>query len=86
LTAAYASQVRLSALDIYAAAALGVFRPLSDEWVPLHPRFRKMLESAADYTNLNVLPELLEHREFIYRRHIGGPSQLQLHPTETTMG
>jgi len=58
---------RPTALDIYAASALGVLSPLPDDVCPLHPRIRRMLDSAAEHIGWAIPEELLAHREFVYR-------------------
>jgi glutathione S-transferase len=67
---------RLSALDIYVAAALGVFAPLPDEVCPMRPALRAAFESVEPELLAALAPELLEHRDFVYREHLGLPIEL----------
>jgi len=67
---------RLTALDIYSAAALHVIAPLPVEQCPegqmLRPSFEWLRAELGD----GVPPELLEHRQLVYERHLELPIQL----------
>lgn len=67
---------QLSALDIYLAAALNVFAPLPQDLCPMRPSLRATFESVEPEVLAAVAPELLEHRDFIYREHLGLPMVL----------
>ncbi len=67
---------RLTALDIYIAAALNTFAPLPHDLCPMRPALRAAFESVEPDLRAAVTPELLEHRDFIYREHLGLPMEL----------
>jgi glutathione S-transferase len=67
---------RLTALDIYAAAALASFSPLPQEMCPLVPEVRAFLTALTDDTRDLLPAELLAHREFIYQQHLELPVRL----------
>lgn len=66
----------ISALDIYWAGMSHLIEPLSAEDCPMLEEFRPM------YINLNqeiadaASTELMKHREFIYREHLGLPMDI----------
>jgi len=66
----------LSALDIYVAAALAVFVPLSPDVCPMIPAMRQAFESIDPVVRAAVSPELLDHRDFMYERHLTLPISL----------
>jgi glutathione S-transferase len=64
----------LTALDIYAATALGVFAPLPEALCPgMHPAMRRAFETAAREGGTVVPAALLAHRDRMYTRHLGLP-------------
>jgi glutathione S-transferase len=67
----------LTALDLYAATALGTLAPLPDDQCRgLHPAMRHALESAAPDLREALPRVLIEHRDRVFARHIGLPVQL----------
>ncbi|HEY4186048.1 MAG TPA: hypothetical protein VGP07_13320 [Polyangia bacterium] len=60
----------LTALDIYAAVAMGVFAPLPEEQCPMAPPFRQAFSTLDDELRAAVPAALLAHRDFIYDRHL----------------
>jgi glutathione S-transferase len=68
---------RLSVLDIYLATSLAPFAPLSQEQCPgMHPAMRHAFETASPELNAAVPAALREHRDIVYRRHLGLPIEL----------
>jgi glutathione S-transferase len=68
---------RLTVLDVYLASTLGVISPMPPEQCPgLLPAIRHALESAAPGVRAGVPAILLEHRDFMYERHLGLPVEL----------
>ena len=62
---------KLSALDLYAAAAMNTFAPMSEELCPMLPPIRSAFESMQ--SELPALPTLLAHRQRIYEQHLELP-------------
>jgi hypothetical protein len=60
---------RLTAVDIHAAAAMGVLVPLPEEQCAMLPAFRNAVTTDND-TRSGVPPALIVHRDFIYDRHL----------------
>jgi glutathione S-transferase len=69
---------RLTALDIYAAAAFGVLSPPGEvQCVGMHPAIRHAFETGAPDDVRATLPAVLcEHRDRMYARHLGAPVEL----------
>ncbi|HVA79786.1 MAG TPA: glutathione binding-like protein [Candidatus Binataceae bacterium] len=67
---------RLSAADVYWAAFAALVRPLPDELCPMFPRMRKLYYCADPLVCAATTPQLLEHRDFIYRQHLELPVDL----------
>jgi glutathione S-transferase len=67
---------RLTALDIYSAAFMAIFRPLPPEQCPLPETLRAAFESLDPATRAALDPILLEHRDRIYREHLELPLSL----------
>jgi glutathione S-transferase len=67
---------RFSALDIYAATALGPLLPLPDDLCPMLPQVRRIFEPMAEQMRELIPTALLTHREFVYRRHLSLPVEL----------
>jgi hypothetical protein len=66
----------LSAVDIYWAAMAGIVAPLPDDQCPMGDGMRGMYASP-DTTVAGALdPALLEHRDFVYAKHMGLPVDL----------
>jgi hypothetical protein len=66
----------LSALDVYVAAALGVLAPLSPDVCPMVPAMRQAFESIEPAVRAAVSRQLIEHRDFMYERHLTFPISL----------
>jgi glutathione S-transferase len=72
---AYFFEDRVTALDIYAAAAVNIFEPPPHELCPMLPVVRGAFESMRG--ELTPPPsELLAHRERMYERHLERPMVL----------
>ena len=67
---------RLSALDIYAAAMLGIASPMPDDLCPMPDSMRAMYGATHPMIDAALDPALLEHRDFVYRTHMGLPVEL----------
>jgi glutathione S-transferase len=67
---------RLTALDLYSAAMLGITAPLSQELCPMSAPMRAMYGSPHPALQAALDPALLEHRDRIYRDHMGLPIEL----------
>lgn len=66
----------LSALDIYVATALSVLAPLSAEVCPMVPAMRQAFESIEPAVRDAVSSQLIEHRDFMFERHLTLPISL----------
>jgi glutathione S-transferase len=68
----------LTALDIYAAAALAVLSPPGEaQCVGMHPAIRHAFATGAPDDVRAALPGVLrEHRDLVYKRHLGAPVEL----------
>jgi glutathione S-transferase len=67
---------RLSALDLYSAAMLGIAAPLPHEACPMSAPMRAMYGSTHPLLEAALDPALLEHRDRVYRDHMGLPVEL----------
>jgi glutathione S-transferase len=67
---------RLSALDVYSAAFLVMFRPLPPEQCPMPDALRERFEAVDDETRAALDPILVEHRDLVYARHLPLPVSL----------
>jgi glutathione S-transferase len=68
---------RLSALDIYLATALAVVAPMPEDECPgVPPALRRAFETAYPDIAATVPVALREHRDLIYRRHLGLPVEV----------
>jgi glutathione S-transferase len=67
---------RLSALDIYWAAFAALIQPLPDELCKMSPGFRRMYVCTHPTITAEVGPQLLAHRDFIYRESLELPLDL----------
>jgi len=67
---------RLSAADIYWAAFAALVKPLPDELCPMLPRMRVLYDCKDRRVVDATSPELLAHRDFIYREHLELPVAL----------
>ncbi|WP_370156595.1 hypothetical protein [Ferrovibrio sp.] len=66
----------LTAVDIYAAAFMTLFRPLPQELCPMDAATRAAFGSLDAGTAAALDPRLLAHRELIYTRHLELPLSL----------
>ncbi|MDJ0849417.1 MAG: hypothetical protein QNK04_13675 [Myxococcota bacterium] len=66
----------LTALDIYSATFMALFRPLPPEQCPMPEPLREAFESSDDETAAALDPILLEHRDRIYAEHLELPLTL----------
>jgi glutathione S-transferase len=66
----------ISAVDIYSAAFMAYFKPLSAEHCPMHEPMRSVFEALDEETQAALDPILLEHRDFIYSQHLALPLSL----------
>jgi hypothetical protein len=62
---------RLTALDLYSAAAMNIFAPPPDELCPMLPLVRAGFESMRG--DVEVPKELVAHRDLVYARHLELP-------------
>jgi len=67
---------RLSALDLYSAAMLGIAAPLPEALCAMPAPMRAMYGSTHPVLAAALDPLLLEHRDQIYRDHMGLPVEL----------
>jgi glutathione S-transferase len=65
---------RLTALDLYSAAAMGTIAPLPDELCPMMPIIRDVFD--ATRREIEAPEALLSHRDRVYREHFELPVQL----------
>lgn len=66
----------LTAVDIYGATAMAMFRPLPPEQCPMMELIRPTLEAMDDATAKALDPILLEHRDFVYQTYLELPLSL----------
>lgn len=66
----------LTAVDLYSATAMAMFKPLPAELCPMMEFIRPTLEAMDEATAKALDPILLEHRDFIYREHLELPLSL----------
>jgi glutathione S-transferase len=67
---------RLSALDIYSAAFMAIFRPLPPEQCPMPEMLRTAFASLDAETEEALDPILFEHRDRLYAKHLALPLEL----------
>jgi glutathione S-transferase len=67
---------QFSAVDIYSAAFMAMFKPLAEEQCAMHPGVRVGLETLDAPTAQALDPILLEHRDRVYARHLELPLSL----------
>ena len=67
---------RLSALDIYWAAFAAMVSPLPESWCAMPASLRPLYELCDPALRSACSPELLAHRDFVYREHLELPIEL----------
>ncbi len=67
---------RISALDIYWAAFAAVIKPLPHELCPMRQGMRKAYDCADPLILGAMTPQLMAHRDFIYREYLELPVDL----------
>ncbi len=67
---------RLTALDVYSAAALNILAPLPAEQCPEGQMLRPSFEWLRAELGSGIPSRLLEHRQLVYERHLELPIQL----------
>jgi glutathione S-transferase len=67
---------QLSALDIYWAAFAAIIKPLPHELCPMLPRMRRLYECTDPLVRAATTPQLLAHRDFVYREYLELPVDL----------
>lgn len=66
----------LSAVDIYSATFMALFKPLPEEHCRMNPATRAAFEWLDAETAAAIDPVLLEHRDMMYARHLELPLSL----------
>ena len=66
----------LSAVDVYSAAFMALFKPLPQEQCAMSATLRSALEWLNDETRAALDPLLLKHRDMMYTRHLETPLAL----------
>jgi len=66
----------LSAVDVYSATFMALFKPLPEAQCVMSPALRAALEWLNDATRAALDPVLLEHRDMMYTRHLETPLAL----------
>jgi glutathione S-transferase len=66
----------LSAVDIYWAAFAALVKPLPHEICPMSQRIRRLYDCTDSLVRAATTPQLLAHRDFIYREHLELPVDL----------
>ena len=66
----------LTALDIYGATVMAMFRPLPDTHCPMDPATRAAFETCDVATTAALDPVLFEHRDMMYAEHLELPLSL----------
>jgi glutathione S-transferase len=65
-----------SALDVYSATFMALFKPLPDAQCAMEPGVRAAFEWLDDETRAALDPILLAHRDRMYERHLETPLSL----------
>lgn len=73
---AYYVGANLTAVDVYAATVMALFRPLPDEQCPMRKRSRDAFETLDAVTEAALHPILIEHRDRVYAEHLELPLSL----------
>lgn len=66
----------LSAVDVYSAAFMALFKPLPEDQCSMKPYARPVFETLDPQTSNALDPILLKHRDFIYNSYLELPLQL----------
>ena len=66
----------LTAVDVYSATFMALFRPLPHEQCPMDPRTRAAFETSDPQTDAALDDVLLEHRDRMYAQHLELPLAL----------
>ena len=66
----------LTAADVYAATAMALFKPLSQEVCEMNPATRAAFEALDPPTAAALDPVLFAHRDMMYARHLALPLKL----------
>jgi hypothetical protein len=66
----------LTAVDIYSATFMALFKPLPPEQCPMNEAFRPGFESLDEDTEKALDPILIEHRDFVYEEFLELPLTL----------
>jgi glutathione S-transferase len=66
----------MSALDVYSATFMAMFKPLPDADCPMNPGIRATFEWLDAETAAAIDPILFEHRDMMYARHLELPLSL----------
>jgi glutathione S-transferase len=66
----------MTAVDVYSAAFMALFRPLPQEQCQMDSGTRAVFEAGDAQTESALDPILLEHRDMMYRRHLELPLSL----------
>jgi hypothetical protein len=66
----------LSALDVYSATCMAMFKPLPEAQCKMDPTTRAAFETLDDETRAALDPILLEHRAMMYDKHLELPLSL----------
>jgi glutathione S-transferase len=66
----------LTAVDIYSATVMALFKPLPHEQCDMSPRIRAAFETRDEQTEAALDPILLKHRDMIYAQHLELPLAL----------
>lgn len=66
----------LTAVDIYSAAFMALFKPLPPEQCPIPEPLRAAFEDLDEETNRALHPSLLAHRDRVYAEHLALPLSL----------
>jgi glutathione S-transferase len=67
---------QLSAADIYWAAFAAIVKPLPHDLCPMLPGIRKLYDCTDPLVRAATAPQLLAHRDFIYREYLELPVEL----------
>jgi len=67
---------QLTAVDIYSATFMALFKPLPPEHCPIDAANRAVFETSAPATEAALDPVLLRHRDMMYAEHLELPLSL----------